>query len=90
MVRNANKLEKLVKKKEGLQNWLDYYENKQARHPELLQTTKVVVSSCIYLLENEFKGLCPSISDMWMNDRFIDGLSWFMGDNGECGGLLQD
>jgi antibiotic biosynthesis monooxygenase (ABM) superfamily enzyme len=65
MVRNANKLEKLVKKKEGLQNWLDYYENKQARHPELVQTTKVIVSSCIYPLENEFKWFFPSVSDMF-------------------------
>ena len=34
-------VEKLVKKREGLQNWLDYYENKQARHPEMMLTTKV-------------------------------------------------
>ena len=64
MVRNANKLEKLVKKREGLQNWLDYYENKQARHPELLQTTKVVALA-FYPLKNAFNGVCLSIPNVF-------------------------
>lgn len=40
MVCNANKLAKLVKKKESLQNWLDYYQIKQSRNPEWQPTMK--------------------------------------------------
>lgn len=40
MVRNANKLAKLVKQKESLQNWQTYYQNKQLRNPERRPTTK--------------------------------------------------
>jgi spore coat polysaccharide biosynthesis predicted glycosyltransferase SpsG len=32
-VYNANRYAKLVKKKERLQNWLDYYQLKFERHP---------------------------------------------------------
>lgn len=40
VVYNANKLAKLVKKKEKLKNWLDYYQIKYSRHPEKRPTTK--------------------------------------------------
>eukprot|EP00250_Pteridium_aquilinum_P020870 c24973_g1_i1 orf=201-2528(+) len=40
MVRNANKLAKLVKEKESLENWLTYYQNKLSRRPELRPITK--------------------------------------------------
>lgn len=33
-VYNANKYAKHVKKRETLQNWLDYYQMKYERHPE--------------------------------------------------------
>lgn len=38
---NANKLAKLVKKKKGLKNWLDYCLNQYARNPNKRPTTKV-------------------------------------------------
>ncbi|KAI5067274.1 hypothetical protein GOP47_0017802 [Adiantum capillus-veneris] len=41
MVRNANALAKLVKKKESLQNWLTYYQNKLSRNPEVRPRTKI-------------------------------------------------
>lgn len=40
VVYNANKLAKLVKHKEGLKNWLDYYQNKYTRHPHKRPTRK--------------------------------------------------
>lgn len=43
-VYNANKYAKLVKKRERLQNWLDYNQLKYERHPEKRPTKKVVCS----------------------------------------------
>ncbi|KAH9299729.1 hypothetical protein KI387_031411, partial [Taxus chinensis] len=40
VVYNANKLAKLVKQKESLQNWLDYNQNKYSRHPDKRPTRK--------------------------------------------------
>ncbi|MCO5547531.1 hypothetical protein L7F22_000981 [Adiantum nelumboides] len=40
MVRNANSLAKLVKKKESLENWLTYYQNKLSRNPKGRPITK--------------------------------------------------
>ncbi|KAK1295336.1 hypothetical protein QJS10_CPA16g01368 [Acorus calamus] len=40
VVYNANKLAKLVDKKKGWQNWLDYYQNKHARNPAKRPSTK--------------------------------------------------
>lgn len=40
VVRNANKLAKLVQKNRGLQNWLDYYQLKSSRHPDLQPPTR--------------------------------------------------
>lgn len=42
-VYNANKFAKLVRKRERLQNWLDYNQLKFERHPEKKPTTKVVI-----------------------------------------------
>ncbi|WOL05580.1 hypothetical protein Cni_G14309 [Canna indica] len=39
-VYNANKFAKLVRQKERLQNWLDYYQLKYERHPDRRPTTK--------------------------------------------------
>ncbi|KAK4786983.1 hypothetical protein SAY86_010816 [Trapa natans] len=39
-VYNANKFAKLVKKRDRLQNWLDYYQLKYKRHPNKRPTTK--------------------------------------------------
>jgi hypothetical protein len=39
-VYNANRYAKLVKKKERLQNWLDYYQLKFERHPEKRPTRR--------------------------------------------------
>lgn len=43
-VYNANKYAKLVRKRERLQNWLDYNQLKFERHPEKRPTRKVVCS----------------------------------------------
>lgn len=43
-VYNANKYAKLVRKRERLQNWLDYNQLKFERHPEKRPTKKVVCS----------------------------------------------
>jgi hypothetical protein len=40
-VYNANRYAKLVKKKERLQNWLDYYQLKFERHPDKRPTGRV-------------------------------------------------
>lgn len=40
IVRNANQLAKLVNKKEGLQNWMDFYHIKHLRNPEFRPTLK--------------------------------------------------
>jgi hypothetical protein len=45
-VYNANKFGKLVKRKERLQNWLDYYQRKFERHPGTRPTTKVGFLGC--------------------------------------------
>ena len=86
MVRDANKLEKLVKKKEGLQNWLDYYENKQARHPEMMLTTKVL-PLCIYLIVNT-NGFGHLSDTSTVGYYFIDWISRIMGKESECSGIL--
>ncbi|KAA8525709.1 hypothetical protein F0562_007564 [Nyssa sinensis] len=39
-VYNANKFAKLMRKRERLQNWLDYYQLKYERHPEKKPTSK--------------------------------------------------
>ena len=41
-VYNANRYAKLVKKRERLQNWLDYYQLKFERHPEKRPTRRVI------------------------------------------------
>ncbi|CAN0843003.1 CSC1-like protein At1g32090 [Linum grandiflorum] len=40
-VYNANKFAKLVRKRDSLQNWLDYYQLKSERNPEKMPTRKV-------------------------------------------------
>jgi len=40
-VYNANKFAKLAKRRERLQNWLDYYQLKSERHPDKSSTVKV-------------------------------------------------
>ncbi|KAJ3689527.1 hypothetical protein LUZ61_018691 [Rhynchospora tenuis] len=45
-VYNANKFGKLIKRKERLQNWLDYYQRKFERHPGRRPTTKVGFLGC--------------------------------------------
>ncbi|CAN0843007.1 CSC1-like protein At1g32090 [Linum grandiflorum] len=40
-VYNANKFAKLVRKRDSLQNWLDYYQLKSERNPEKMPTRKI-------------------------------------------------
>ncbi|OIV96794.1 hypothetical protein TanjilG_18254 [Lupinus angustifolius] len=40
-VYNANKFARLVRKRNGLQNWLDYYQLKSERHPDKKPTVKL-------------------------------------------------
>lgn len=48
-VYNANKFAKLVRKRERLQNWLDYNQLKFERHPDKKPTSKVLWSYFIYI-----------------------------------------
>jgi hypothetical protein len=45
-VYNANRYAKLVKRKERLQNWLDYYQLKFERHPDKRPTGRVCSDNC--------------------------------------------
>jgi hypothetical protein len=47
-VYNANRYAKLVKKRDRLQNWLDYYQLKFERHPEKRPTGRVILQHCFY------------------------------------------
>jgi len=44
-VYNANKFAKLSKRRDRLQNWLDYYQLKFERHPDKRSTVKVFLLS---------------------------------------------
>ena len=48
-VYNANRYAKLVKKRERLQNWLDYYQLKFERHPEKRPIRRVIFPTFLLL-----------------------------------------
>lgn len=78
-VYNANKFARLVRQRDRVQNWLDYYQLKYERHPNKKPTTKVLYPNPLadvnihYLYHLMF--LTKIMWDVHVQNLFID-LTW--------------